>query len=143
MKALRIFAVSSALIATLCGGCTRRAPEPTSQAVSTPEHTPATVYEIGGEVAAPVLIEQVKPILPEQYRHTHITQPLYIYSIVVSETGRVGSISLLRGSTESEPYISFERAFREAIAKWRYTPAMRSGNPVPVNLTVTATVEVQ
>jgi len=143
MKALRIVAVASALMALLFGGCSRKAPEPSGQAVSGTAHSSATVYEVGGEVAAPVLIEQVKPILPEQYKHAHITQPLYIYSIVVSETGRVGSISLLRGSTESEPYISFERAFREAIAKWRYAPAMRSGKPVPVNLTVTATIEVQ
>jgi TonB family protein len=153
MSGARIFMAVPLLAASLLA-CRRgtQAPGPSRFAQPVVASAPASdtlqpnaspVYEIGGEVSAPVILEQVRPVMPEQVRNQHIVQQLYLYNIVVNEVGRVSSVSLLRGNTSAEPYISYDRAFREAIFKWRYSPAMRAGKPVSVNVTVSATAEVQ
>ena len=101
------------------------------------------IYRVGGKVTEPVEISRVSPVIPERYRHVRITQPLYIYEAVITVEGNVSNLRLLRGPTSEEPYIAFERAFHEAIAQWRYRPATLDGRPVPVYLTVTATIEVR
>jgi len=101
------------------------------------------VYRVGGDVQHPVEISRVAPVIPERYRHVRITQPLYIYEAVITVDGTVSNLRLLRGPTNEEPYISFEKAFHTAFAQWRYRPATLNGRPVPVHLTLTGTLEVR
>jgi hypothetical protein len=129
----------------------RISPAPTvGQAAAVPDVPPETpdssgVYRYlpGGAITQPVELSRVSPNFPERFRHTRITQPLYIYECVITETGTIQRLRLLRGRVDKEPYISIERAFRESIPQWRYRPATLNGRPVPVWLTITATVEVR
>ncbi len=115
----------------------------TTSAASSDEADAFGIYRVGGQVIAPVEISRVAPVIPERYRRVRITQPLYIYEAVITIDGTVSNLRLLRGPTSEEPYISFERAFREAFAQWRYRPATLYGRPVPVHLTLTGTLEVR
>ena len=118
---------------------------PTPNAASGPHPQPdaAGIYRVGGDVMQPVELSRVQPQIPERYRHVRITQPFYVFEAVITASGDIGRIRLLRGRTDEEPYIAYERAFRESIAQWRYRPATLHGKPVPVWLTITGTLEVR
>ena len=164
MRISRSHFIFTMLVAAAVIGCQRPpAPSPSASAppsapLATPSAsaTPAAVaagphpqadasgiYRVGGEVTEPVELSRVQAQIPELYRNVQITQPLYIFEAVITVSGGVERLRLLRGRTDKEPYIAYERAFREAISQWRYRPATLHGKPVPVWLTVTATVEVR
>ncbi len=89
----------------------------------------------------PVEISRVAPRLPppERYLNPRIPSRVYVYQCVITETGTVGRLHLLRGPAEGDPYGSFDHAMQEAIRQWRYRPATLHGRPVPAWLTITVT----
>jgi hypothetical protein len=152
------FRIALAILPSLVplASCSRKAVAPRPPTLATPPNPAAPnptaagassatsqIYSVGGEVSEPTLLEQPRPVFPERFRKVRLTQPIYIYEIVVSESGLVQSVTLLRGRLDTEPYVSIEGAFRAAIKQWRYKPATLRGLAVPVRLTVTATVEVR
>ncbi|MGH9866627.1 MAG: energy transducer TonB [Candidatus Polarisedimenticolia bacterium] len=82
-----------------------------------------------GEVRPPQRTTFVKPEYPEIARRAR-AEGKVILEIVVGRTGEVESVRVLR----SQPL--FDQAAIEAVARWRYNPALQSGQPVRVYLTV-------
>jgi hypothetical protein len=124
---------------------TSAAPTPAAPAPSSLLSTAdaSGIYRVGGDVTEPVELSRVHPRIPEHCRHVRKIPPVYIFEAAISDAGKVQQLRLLRGHSDGEPYSCIERAFREAIVQWRYRPATRHGKPVPVWLTITATVAVR
>jgi len=88
---------------------------------------------VRGTVVAPKLENKVEPFYPEEARKQR-QEGVDIYEAIISPTGCVREIRLLRGS---HPLL--DMVGMEAIARWRYKPALLDGKPVAVYLTVTVT----
>jgi TonB family protein len=65
------------------------------------------------------------PAYPEAARASGV-EGMVIAKIVVTESGSVGSIEILRG------HPAFDDAVRAALRTWRFTPAMVEGRPTSV-----------
>jgi protein TonB len=54
-----------------------------------------------------------------------------IVEAVIDETGKVSDVRVLRSVR------LLDDAAREAVRKWRFTPTLLNGTPVPIVMTVT------
>ncbi len=88
---------------------------------------------VRGNVVPPKLTKKVEPVYPKSARGNR-EQGVSIYEAIISPTGCVRDLRLLRSST---PLLDLTGI--EAISHWRYTPATLDGRPVSVYLTVTVT----
>jgi TonB family protein len=91
------------------------------------------VMRVRGKVVAPQIENRVEPRYPEEARR-QLQQGINIYEAIISSTGCVREIRLLKGT-----YPLLDLTGMEAIARWRYKPATLDGRPVSVFLTVTVT----
>ena len=91
------------------------------------------VVRVRGKVVAPRINNRVEPLYPEEARRQH-QEGINIYEAIISSTGCVREIRLLKGS-----HLLLDLTGMEAIARWRYRPATLGGRPVSVFLTVTVT----
>lgn len=96
-----------------------------------PAETPPRLAGRDG-VGQPRLIESRPPVYPDAARVERYEGSVLL-QIVVESDGSVGRIEVLRASHEG---VGFEEAAREAVSRWRYTPATKNGSAVPVFLTV-------
>ncbi|MBE0658086.1 MAG: TonB family protein [Bryobacteraceae bacterium] len=87
------------------------------------------VHRIGGGVSAPVPIHRVQPDFPKGVS-PEIQHTLVLLSIVIGKDGSVTSLEPLRG----DPAF-FENAIA-AVKQWKFTPAMKGGEPLPVKANV-------
>jgi protein TonB len=85
---------------------------------------------VGGAVAPPVKIRDVRPVYPEMAREAKV-QGLVILEAVISSSGAVEDARVLRGNPMLNP------AAVDAVRQWRYTPPLLNGQPVSVIMTVT------
>jgi TonB family protein len=94
-------------------------------------------YAIGGPVSAPVRLEAPTPVYPEMARIVRRECTVLIKS-VIDESGRVTEIEV-----EQECPFGMTEAAVDAVERWRYRPATRTGLPVPVymNLRVAFTLD--
>lgn len=88
----------------------------------------APLYLIG-DVRPPERVVFVKPEYPEMARKSR-AEGKVILEIVVGRTGEVETVKVLK----SQPL--FDQAAIEAVTRWKYQPALQSGRPVRVYLTV-------
>jgi TonB family protein len=88
---------------------------------------------VGGDVTAPKLVKKVEPVYPGSARRNN-EEGVSIYEAVISETGCIRDLRLLKSSTPVLDVMGLE-----AVSQWIYSPATRGGQPVPVFLTVTVT----
>jgi TonB family protein len=95
------------------------------------------VIRVRGKVVAPKLEKRVEPLYPVEARRQK-QQGINIYEAVISPSGCVREIRLLKGS-----YPLLDVTGMEAIARWRYKPATLNGKPVSVYLTVTVTYNLR
>jgi TonB family protein len=102
-------------------------------AASTPE----------SDVILPKLIKRIEPVYPEEIKKIQTEQVMFIYRFTVDSKGDVENIKLIRSSHPGDPYDIFERAYRDAIAQWKYQPATKAGKPIDYEVVTTATVEVK
>jgi len=82
-----------------------------------------------GEVRPPERTTFVKPEYPEMARKVR-AEGRVILEIVVGRDGDVETVKVIRSSP------LFDRAAVEAVSRWKYQPALQSGRPVRVYLTV-------
>lgn len=94
-----------------------------------------------GDVTYPERIPEsyVKPIYPDLARKAKI-EGLVILQIIVRKDGTVGNITVLRAPSAR---LGFEESAVDAVKRWRYKPAMQSGRPVDVYLTVQVAFELK
>ncbi len=94
-----------------------------------------------GDVTYPERIPEsyVKPTYPDLARKAKI-EGMVILQIIVRKDGTVGNITVLRAPSAR---LGFEESAIDAVTQWRYKPAMQSGRPVDVYLTVQVAFELK
>ena len=84
----------------------------------------------GGRVEEPRKIHNVAPVYPDRARKARV-QGTVVLETVLSTAGCVEQIRILQGV----PLLDL--AAFAAVSRWRYTPTLLDGRPVPVIMTVT------
>jgi TonB family protein len=105
---------------------------PISSALNTRNPIPAQNREpirVGGNVQNSKLVEKVDPEYPERARRARISGFVDM-SVTVDEQGNVTDVRINRG----HPLFNDEAI--AAVRKWRYSPTLLNGVPVPVITTV-------
>ena len=103
-------------------------PSSTGQQESAPEDG---VYQVGGAISSPVLLNNVDAGYTDEARRAHL-QGKCLLSLLVDAQGNPQDIKVVRplGKGLDENAI-------EAVRKYRFKPAMKNGaTPVPVRITV-------
>jgi TonB family protein len=85
---------------------------------------------VGGNIAVPQKVHDVKPILPAAAAQARITG-VVIVELTIATDGTVVNAKVLR----SIPLL--DQAALDAVRQWRYTPTLINGTAVPVILTAT------
>lgn len=82
------------------------------------------------EVTAPVATQKVDPAYPTSMMRAHIEGTVTLYAVINSD-GSVGEVRVLSGVNE----LLNENA-RAALAQWRFLPATKNGEAVPLEAVV-------
>jgi TonB family protein len=91
-----------------------------------------TVYHVGKDVSAPVLIYSVEPEFPEAERKSKSKfDGTCLIGIVVDESGAPRDVKVIRSLSAD-----FDAKAVEAVEQYRFKPAMKAGEPVAVTLKV-------
>ena len=89
-----------------------------------------TVYNVGGtgqnQVAAPRILSKIEPQYSEAARK-HKLQGTILLGLVVDATGTPTQITVLRPLG-----MGLDEKAVEAISQWKFSPAQKNGEPVPV-----------
>jgi TonB family protein len=109
--------------------------QPSRKMASTDESGFSQVL-IQGTITEPKKTRNVAPIYPSNARDQRI-QGVVILQALIAPTGCVSSVEVLRGV----PALNWEAV--RAVMKWRYTPTLLNGIPVPVFMTVTVNFKLQ
>ncbi|HYH09136.1 MAG TPA: energy transducer TonB [Thermoanaerobaculia bacterium] len=83
-------------------------------------------------ITAPVPVQRVEPVYPDEYRRAHVTG-IVVLEVAISESGTIEDVSILKSLAPG-----LDMAAADAVRKWTFKPAMQDGKPVPVlfNLTI-------
>lgn len=111
--------VPGGVVGGVVGGLPREAPAP-----------PPAVVRVGGNIRAPKLVHEVKPVYPGLAIQARLSA-IVILEAHVGVDGRVQSVRILRGAPV------FDDAAVEAVKQWRYQPLLLNGQPTEFVLTVT------
>jgi TonB family protein len=84
------------------------------------------IFEVGGEVSAPILRVQVDPEYSEQARVQRL-QGAVLLSIEVWPDGRAHNVRIVRGLG-----MGLDQRAVEAVRKWEFEPGYKDGEPVRV-----------
>ena len=90
----------------------------------------SVTYNIGGSVHPPILIHDQNPDYPESLRKANLSGNV-IVSLVVDQDGIPRNVEVAKGMGNE-----FDEKAVEAVQQYRFKPATRNGEPVPVNLKV-------
>jgi len=108
-----------------------------TQALSAPRRLEPTVsfdpsvpLRIGGDIAEPKKISDVRPVYPQEARDARV-QGIVILEITIDPQGEVSDAHVLR----SVPML--DEPALDAVQQWRFTPTVLNGQPVSVVMTVT------
>ena len=112
--------VPGGVVGGVVGGLPSEAPAP----------PPPAVVRVGGNLRAPKLVHNVKPVYPELGVQARLSA-VVILEAHVGTDGRVQSVRILRGAPV------FDDAAIEAVKQWRYQPLLLNGVPTEFILTVT------
>jgi len=85
---------------------------------------------VGGNLRAPKLVHNVKPVYPELGVQARLSA-VVILEAHVGTDGHVQSVRILRGAPV------FDDAAIDAVKQWRYQPLLLNGVPTEFILTVT------
>jgi protein TonB len=88
-------------------------------------------YRVGGDVKAPVVINRVEPIYPEEARKARI-MGIVIVEATISEDGIVKNVEVLKPL----PF-GLDQAALDAVKQWTFKPATLDGKPVAVRFNLT------
>jgi protein TonB len=85
---------------------------------------------VGGDIQASKLILRVDPVYPDLARRVRVSG-VVVLAAIIDEEGNVSDLRVLSG----HPLLT--RAAVEAVSRWRYSPTILNGEPVPVSAVVT------
>jgi TonB family C-terminal domain len=92
---------------------------------------PEGVLRIGGDVKAPVVIQRIEPVYPEEARKARISG-IVILEVIIDRTGAVKDVTVLKPL----PFGLSEAAI-DAVKQWTFVPGTLNGKPVNVTFNVT------
>jgi protein TonB len=98
-------------------------PQTATPAASDQAETAAVVA--GGKTSEAVLIKAAEPVYPPGALRDH-QSGWAVVAFTIDPTGRTGDIHV----TSSQPRHVFDRAAVDAVLRYRFTPAMKNGEPV-------------
>lgn len=103
---------------------------------------PATVdgqvpLEVGGEVQAPVRVHSPSPLYTEEARLARV-QGVVILRTVIDTRGDVVDAEVVKGLPQG-----LSEAALETVRQWKFQPATKNGEPVPVFFFLTISFHVQ
>lgn len=107
--------VASPSVATVAAGCQGAQP-----------------VRVGGNIAVPMKLRDVKPAYPDAAMAQKIEGVVIVQALIGCD-GKVADATILRGVPE------LTDAALGAVRQWEYRPTLLSGAPVPVLMTVTVT----
>ena len=84
-----------------------------------------------GELTAPVAIVKVDPAYPPDLIENEVEGTVVLYAIIRRD-GTVSDVSVVEGVQER-----LDENARAALARWRFRPATRNGNPVDLEAMIT------
>jgi protein TonB len=90
---------------------------------------------VGGVIRAPTRISYTEPVYPRLAIDSK-KEGVVILEAVLDEEGAVRNVRVLR----SIPLL--DDAAVQAVSKWRFTPTLLNGTPVPVVMTVTVSFQL-
>lgn len=90
---------------------------------------------VGGDVSAPVELRRVLPVFPDRCAGFRF-EGVFIVEAIISTSGRVSGLRVLRPAVSVPPCPEAEMAVRRALAQWHFKPATYRGQPVPVYLAI-------
>lgn len=90
------------------------------------------VLQVGGDVQAPVKLHAPRPGYTEEARQARI-QGVVMLQVIVDTEGNVIDPKILKGLP-----MGLDQQAVETVRQWKFKPALRNGEPVPVyyNLTI-------
>ena len=102
---------------------------------ATADHTPPPdtqhqVYKIGGDVSAPRLIYKVEPQYTDEAKQAKISGTVLL-SLVVDAAGNPDNIQVVTGL---DPGLDKNAIY--AVSQWRFEPATKDNQPVPVQVQI-------
>jgi len=92
----------------------------------------AAPIPVGGRIAVPQRVVQVQPIYPAIAKAAHV-QGIVEVSIVIGASGNVERADIVRSIPQ------LDGAALQAVRKWKYSPTLVDGTPVPVTMVVQVT----
>ena len=100
-------------------------------------HESATV---GKDASAPTLIFRVEPELPKREPPIHGTGH-WVGSVLIGTDGNVNKVWTIFEPRFTPPCPECVKGFSDAILKWKYTPTVVDGTPVPLCIAVVVRLE--
>lgn len=94
------------------------------------------VYKVGGSVRPPVLLSSVDPQYSEAARKAKLSGNV-IVALVVDQNGQPQNVRVLRGLGND-----LDEKAVEAVQQYRFKPATRNDEPVPVDLKVAVNFQI-
>ncbi len=83
-----------------------------------------------GEIAAPVATREVDPAYPLELMQRNVKGTVTLYAVIQAD-GSVADVRVLHGVDDQ-----LDKYAREALAKWRFQPGTKNGNPVALEAVV-------
>jgi TonB family protein len=87
---------------------------------------PDGIYSAGGGVSQPAVIQRVAPIYSEEARKAKYSGTVTL-GVIVDAEGKARDIHVVRSLG-----MGLDEKAIEAVKKWKFRPAMKDGQPVPV-----------
>jgi protein TonB len=103
---------------------------------ATAEAPEAKIYQVAGDVKAPVVLSRVTPKYPEMARRARLNG-FVVLECIIDENGRIRDARVLRSS-----FLAFEQPALDAIQKWEFAPGTLGGKPVNVQFDLTVNFHV-
>ena len=100
-----------------------------TSAAAQPAHS--HVYKVGGDISAPTLIHSVDPKFPSPKEQPSGFNGIVVVKMVVDRKGLPGEVEIVHSLAPR-----FDAAAIAAVRKYRFSPALRSGQPVDVSVNV-------
>jgi len=95
------------------------------------QEPPQAPLRIGGSVAPPTKIKDVRPVYPESAKAAGI-QGIVIVEALIDTDGTVASAKVIRAVSDD-----IDLAAIDAVEQWAFTPTLLNGRPTQVIMTVT------
>jgi len=98
---------------------------------------PSGVLEVGGDVQAPVKVYAPQPIYTEEARAARV-QGVVILRAIIDDGGQVVDVQVIKGLP-----LGMSEQTVDTVKTWRFDPATRNGQPVPVYFNFTVNFSLQ